>query len=60
MKVIQENNIAGLNGAFITENPAKNGLHDVAWSFLCELLQKGKNAWDVYGDLIQGNVSVAA
>ena len=34
MEVIKKHNIAGLEDAFITENPARNGLHDVAWEFV--------------------------
>ena len=37
MEVIKEHNIAGLGDAFVTENPAHNGLHDVAWDFVCKM-----------------------
>ncbi len=58
MNVIKENNIAGLGDAIITENPAHNGLHDVGFAFVQEMLQKGKKAWEVYKDLVKGALSL--
>ncbi len=57
MKSIREHNIAGLGNSFITENPAENGLHNVAFRFVEKLLQQGRKAWEVYLELIGGRVS---
>jgi len=57
MEKIRENNIAGLSNSIITELPALNGLHDVAFGFVRKLLKAGKNALEVYTDLIKGLIS---
>ena len=58
MRVIRENNIANLGDSIITENPADNGLHNVAFNFVHQLAQTGKNVWDVYLGLIKRSLSV--
>jgi len=55
MKVIKENNIANLGNAYIFDNPAANGLHDVAFEFVLEEM-KNKSAWEVYLKLIGKNI----
>ena len=53
MQIIKENNIANLADAFIIENPAINGLHDVACNFVMNIMKKGTIAWHIYQELIQ-------
>jgi len=52
MKIIKENNIANLQDAIVLENPAHNGLHDVAFSIVTKKM-KQKSAWEVYREMIQ-------
>lgn len=59
MRTIKEHNIAGLKNAIITENPADNGLHNVAFFFVEQLHKSGKSWWDIYQKLIGKNLSVA-
>lgn len=54
MSIIKKNDIAGLGDAFVTERPAENGLHNVAFSFVEKMLLAGKQAWNVYVELIKG------
>jgi len=58
MKVIKEHNIANLGDAIITEHPAENGLHNIAFRFVSQLLREGKEAWEAYTELINGFISV--
>ena len=55
---IKKNNIADLGGAIITERPAENGLHNVAFNFVHRLISQGKEAWETYVELVGGMVSV--
>ncbi|MBT4651042.1 hypothetical protein HOC13_00805 [Candidatus Woesearchaeota archaeon] len=58
MRIIKENNIAGLGGAIVLDRPAENGLHNVAFGFVQKLINSGREAWEVYLDLIRRVVSV--
>ena len=58
MKTIKEHDIAGLGDAIVTERPAENGLHNVAFGFVEGMVKAGKRAWDVYRGLIQRRLSV--
>ncbi|HIG92780.1 TPA: hypothetical protein HA234_01120 [Candidatus Woesearchaeota archaeon] len=58
MKVIQEQDIAGLGDSFVTENPAHNGLHDVGFAFVHHLLKQGRKAREIYRGLIERIFSV--
>ncbi len=60
MKTIKENNIAGLGNALILENPAHNGLHNVAFNFVHQLIRQGKDFWGVYRGLVKGMVRVGS
>ncbi|MBT3297871.1 hypothetical protein HN385_03030 [archaeon] len=60
MKVIQENDIAGLGDSLITENPANNGLHDIAFNYVVKKLQQGKDVWKLYLELVKGKVGVCS
>jgi len=57
MKTIKENNIAGLAGS-IMPNPARNGLHDVAFEYLLELISKGKSAWQLFKEIADSTISI--
>lgn len=54
MKTIKEYNIAGLQEAIVLENPAQNGLHNIAFQFVDKELRSGKDAWEVYTEIING------
>lgn len=58
MKVIKENNIGNLSTAIVLDNPANNGLHDVAFRFVFNLVRKGKRALDVFFGLSNNEMSV--
>jgi len=57
MDTIKEHNIAGLAGS-IMPNPARNGLHDVAFEYLLELINKGKGAWQLFRELADGAITI--
>jgi hypothetical protein len=59
MEVIQEHNIAGLGNALITESPAQNGLHNIAFRFVSKLIKGGEKVVDVYQDLIRKKLSIS-
>ncbi len=54
MDAIRRNDIANLQDAYVKEQPARNGLHNVAFSFVLDMLSFGKNALDVFSELIHG------
>ena len=54
METIKEHDIAGLGEAVIMENPAQNGLHDVAFQFVQKLVRQGKDVWEVYQEIVSG------
>ena len=58
MRIIKKHNIANLGDAFITEQPASNGLHDVAFSFVQKMIRRGLSAKEVYSDLVRGELLV--
>ncbi len=60
MKIIKENNIAGLKNTIVTESPADNGLHNVAFFFVEKLMKRGKRVWDIYQDIISRKLSCVA
>jgi len=59
MKIVQEHNIADLGEAIITEQPAENGLHNVSFAFVHQLLAEGKDAAEIYEELIAEELSLA-
>ncbi len=59
MNAIKEHDIAGLGDAIVTERPAENGLHNVAFGFVERMVRKGMELWEVYVKLVRGGVSVA-
>lgn len=60
MRVIKENDIAGLKDAIVTERPAENGVHNIAFFFVEKLMNRGKRVWDIYGALISRKLSCVA
>lgn len=54
MFAIREHNIANLQDVVVTDNPAQNGLHNVAFAFVCKLLRQGERAIDVFKKLVCG------
>ncbi|MBR9691692.1 hypothetical protein GOV06_02805 [Candidatus Woesearchaeota archaeon] len=60
MKKIKEENIANLSTSIQLDAPAKNGLHDVALDFVLGLINKGREAFDVWKDIVKGFVRVGA
>lgn len=57
MNVIKEHNIANLGDAIVSEHPAKNGLHNVAFDFVHKML-KEKDIKEIYSELIREEVSL--
>ena len=58
MKAIKEHNIGELSSSLILDQPARNGLHDLAHNFVFNLLQKGKKALEIYLELIRGGLTL--
>lgn len=58
MRIIRENNIGDLGGAIVTERPADNGLHNIAFFFVERLIKIGKEAGEIYAGLIRGMINV--
>jgi len=54
MEIIRKQNIAGLRDYFVSDNPAHNGLHDIAFFSVLRLMDKGKKAIEIFHDLIAG------
>ncbi len=59
MKVIKEHNIANLSTAIIIERPAENGLHNVSFQFVHNLIVDGKEEGEIYLELMQKEISVS-
>ncbi len=60
MRAIKEHNIAGLAQAIVTERPAENGLHNVAFGFVERLSRQGAEFYVIYTELIQRTISIAS
>ena len=58
LQIIKEHNIANLQNALITEIPATNGLHDLAFSFVTKQHQQGREFSEIYEDLIHQKVNL--
>lgn len=59
LRQIQRENIAGLSRSIVLDRrPAENGLHNVAFSFIYRLLEQGREAFEVYLDLVRGALSL--
>ncbi|HIH42429.1 TPA: hypothetical protein HA246_02175 [Candidatus Woesearchaeota archaeon] len=59
INTIVDNNIANLEQSFvINEKPARNGVHDVAFDFVQQLIRTGKEAINVFRELVSGNLRI--
>lgn len=58
MDAIKKEDIAGLGNSIVTENPARNGLHDVACAFVWRAVGAGKEALQLYWEIVKGFVGV--
>lgn len=59
MKIIKEKNIANLSAAIITERPAENGLHNVSFQFVQNLIREGGEEEEIYLQLAREKISVS-
>lgn len=60
-KTIKMHNVANLGASIKDElyfQPARNGLHDVAFEFIDFMVKKGRNAIELHKDLVKKYVSV--
>ena len=60
-RTIKEHNIANLGLSIKDEldfNPAKNGLHDVALSFVDSMVKTGRRAMELHDGLVKQYISV--
>ena len=56
---LYSNNIAGLQQSInLMPNPAVNGLHNVAFSFVKSILGRGKAALDIFHELVSGTLAI--
>jgi hypothetical protein len=51
-KAIRDNDIGNLR-MNVAQDPAKNGLHDIAFDFVLKLIRTGKDTLDIYKDLVK-------
>lgn len=58
IKKIQQHNIADLGEAIVTERPAENDLHNIAFHFVHDLMMQGKEAEEIYQQLIKMELSL--
>ena len=58
-KTIKKHNVANLGLSIKDDfNPARNGLHDMAFGFIESMLKKGRKAINLHNDLAKGYLSV--
>lgn len=57
MDAVRGNNIAGI-GKNILPEPANNGLHDIAFSFVQTIMKYGSSAWETFKQLASGAVTI--
>lgn len=60
MNQIKQNDIANLGNIIITDNPSNNGLHNVAFDFVSNLIKQGMSALDVFNSLIENNLKICS
>ncbi len=58
MNVIKRQNIANLREAIVLNNPAENGLHNVAFNFVEKLVKNGRALGEVYLGLIKSTINI--
>jgi len=59
MKAIKEKNIANLATSISLSTPAMNGIHNTALDFVLDQRKDGKEALDIYYDIIAGLIKIA-
>lgn len=60
-KTIKQHNVANLGSSIKDEidfQPARNGLHDIAFAFVDFMVKRGRKASDVHRALVKGYISV--
>lgn len=60
MNKIKQNNIANVGNVIINDNPAENGLHNVAFNFVGKLIKQGMTALEVFNGLIDNSLSMSS
>jgi hypothetical protein len=58
MKTIKEQDIAGLSDAIVTERPADNGVHNIAFFFVEKLKKEGRSMMEVWKGLVERIISI--
>lgn len=58
VKAIKENNIGNLGNCLRQGMPANNGLHNIAFGFVLDFVNKGKDALELHWDLVRGCYSI--
>lgn len=58
MNLIKDHNIADLADAIVTERPAENGLHNVAFFFVDRMMRAGAGAIELWKGLVEGKLFV--
>ena len=59
IKKIKERNILNLRDSLTLDiSPARNGLHDVAFGFVLDSIDNGKNAMELYWEFAYGVLSL--
>jgi len=56
-KILRKHNIGGLSHCII-DRPAENGLHNVAFSFINNLIRKGEDAINIHKKLAENSLSL--
>jgi hypothetical protein len=59
MKAVKQKNIANLATSISLSTPAMNGLHNTALDFVLAQRKQGKEALDIYYDIIAGLIKIA-
>ena len=59
MDAIKKEDIAGLGNSLVIDNPARNGLHDVACAFVWQHIKNGKDALALFWELVNGETGVS-
>ena len=60
LKILKEHNVANLAEAINLGQPAENGLHDVAFKFVQDMMKKGRQAIEVFHQLVNKEISFAS
>ncbi len=58
VKTLHKHNIAGLTNCITPTIPANNGLHNIAFDFIQSMTKKGKQAIEIFTNLMTGELSI--